>query len=179
MLTRAAGIWLDGFINNSARFRCEIAVTKFPRATFLELQCYSETGLKRSTNMHGFVKRGFLPLVMGAVLLGGCATREAVQQAQAAADAARMQADQATAAANEAVSASRVATQRADQANMAAQQAQQVANTAQNSAQNAAASAQRASDDARSAQQRAQEIQAAQPPAPPPRGTRFARGERG
>ena len=53
--------------------------------------------------MNSFVKRGFLPLVIGATLLAGCATREAVQQAQASADAARMQADQATAAANEAI----------------------------------------------------------------------------
>ena len=139
---------------------------------------------KRSTHMNSFVKRGFLPLVIGATLLAGCATREAVQQAQASADAARMEADQANAAAAEARAAAAAANQRADAASstantaqQAANSAQQAANGAQTSAQNAAASAQRASEDARSAQQKATEI-ATQPP-PPPTRTRFARGERG
>ena len=102
----------------------------------------------------------FLSAVAGAALLAGCATMDDVMRAQEAADAARMQADQALAAAQ-------AAAQRADQASSAAQQAQQAAQSAQQNAE-------QAGNEARAANERAQE---AAKPLPPPR--RLARGERG
>ena len=125
--------------------------------------------------MHNILTRGLLPMVVGATLLAGCATKDAVQMAQATADAARMQAEQARSTADQAISSAQLAQQRADQANGSAQQAQQtansaqtVANSAQSTAQNAASSAEQARADAIAAEQRAQQVeQAQQRPAAP------------
>ena len=73
--------------------------------------------------MLGMVSKGLVALVMGASMLGGCATVEQVERAQASADAAKIQADQAFAAAQ-------AAQQRADAANAAALQAQAAARDA-------------------------------------------------
>ena len=58
--------------------------------------------------MHSSLTRGFLPMAMviGATLLaGGCATKDELRATQAAADAARMQAEQAKATADMALPA--------------------------------------------------------------------------
>ena len=73
--------------------------------------------------MLGMVSKGLVALVMGASMLGGCATTEQVARAQASADAAKIEADQAFAAAQ-------AAQQRADAANAAALQAQAAARDA-------------------------------------------------
>jgi len=137
--------------------------------------------LNRRKHMQTFLVRGFLPMVIGAALLAGCATKDDFRITQTTADAARMQAEEARVAADRAVAAAQQESQRADQANSIAQQAQQTANSAQtaansasSSAQSAASSAEQARDDAQAAQERIQEAQR-----PPVRSTRLARGERG
>lgn len=107
--------------------------------------------------MQSLFIRGLLPVVMGATMLGGCATVEDVNRAQASADAARMTADQA-------LSAAQAAQQRADQANSAAASAQASANAAQSAARDAAAAADQAKAQAN------EQIETR---------TRLARGERG
>jgi hypothetical protein len=130
-------------------------------------------------HMHGVLRMGILPMILGAGLLAGCATNEDLHATQAVADSARTQAEQAKATADQALAAANAATQRADQANTASQAAQQAANNAHNDAQNAASAAQQAHDDAVAAEQRAEADRAASAERAGPRRTRLARGERG
>ena len=53
--------------------------------------------------MQTFLVRGFLPMVIGAALLAGCATKDDFKITQTTADAARMQAEEARVAADRAV----------------------------------------------------------------------------
>jgi len=78
-------------------------------------------------------------LMAGALALGGCATQEAVEHAQATADQAMMTAQAAGSAAQRAQST-------ADGATSAAQMAQSTADGAASAAQAAAADAKRAND---------------------------------
>jgi len=98
-------------------------------------------------------KLSVISLVAGALALGGCATTESVQHAQATADQAMSTAQAAGAAAQRAQSS-------ADAAASAAQAAGAAAQRAQSTADAAASAAQAASSDARSANDRVGALEA-------------------
>jgi hypothetical protein len=120
----------------------------FPSYVFLR------PGTDEESMMHSILSKGFVALAMsGALMMGGCATTESVERAQASADAAAMRADAAFAAAQ-------TAQQRADAAGAAAQEARAAADRAQAAAASASSSVEAV---------RNERVQS----------TRLARGERG
>lgn len=93
-------------------------------------------------------------LMVGAVALGGCATVESVQHAQATADQALSQAQAAETAAQKAQGSADSAAAAAQAAQSAAQRAQSTADAAASAAQSAASAAQAAATDAHNANDR-------------------------
>ena len=59
--------------------------------------------------MHGILRMGVVPMILGAALLAGCATRDDLRNTQAVADMARAQAEQARATADQAIAAAQAA----------------------------------------------------------------------